>query len=142
VSEASPPTRRARRDVAAPAAAPGEEIPPPHRDGDEEDGRLATAQLEMAAFGDHLVPYVPPTPKPPRSVAPWALTLAIGALLSSFFWGWLLPLSVVAVVVAIVSVRRPHDSRRIAVWAVVLAALSAVFSAGWLLWGFSQLPAG
>ncbi|WZH37436.1 MAG: hypothetical protein PIR02_01960 [Microbacterium enclense] len=144
MSEASPPTRRARKAVE------GESVPSALDEvaeqssahGDAEDGRLATAQLEMAAFGDHLVPYVPPAPKPPRSLAPWALLLAIVALASSFFWGWLLPLSVVAAILAIVSLRRPHDGRRAAAWALSLALVSGLFSAGWLVWGFSQLPVG
>ena len=95
----------------------------------------------MAAFGDHVIPYVTPAPKPPPSLAPWALLLAIAALVSSFFWGWLLPLSAVAAIVATMSLRRTHDSRGVAVWALVLSLLSGVFSAGWLIWGFSQLPA-
>jgi len=135
VSEASPPTRRARKEVEGATALPDAVEP------DGEEGRLATAQLEMAAFGDHVIPYVPPAPKPPPSLAPWALLLAIAALVSSFFWGWLLPLSAVAAIVATMSLRRTHDSRGVAVWALVLSLLSSVFSAGWLIWGFSQLPA-
>jgi hypothetical protein len=135
VSEASPPTRRARKEVEGATALPDAVEP------DGEEGRLATAQLEMAAFGDHVIPYVPPAPKPPPSLAPWALLLAIAALVSSFFWGWLLPLSAVAAIVATMSLRRTHDSRGVAVWALVLSLLSGVFSAGWLIWGFSQLPA-
>ena len=135
MSEASPPTRRARKEVEGATALPDAVEP------DGEEGRLATAQLEMAAFGDHVIPYVPPAPKPPPSLAPWALLLAIAALVSSFFWGWLLPLSAVAAIVATMSLRRTHDSRGVAVWALVLSLLSSVFSAGWLIWGFSQLPA-
>lgn len=135
MSEASPPTRRARKEVEGATALPDAVEP------DGEEGRLATAQLEMAAFGDHVIPYVPPAPKPPPSLAPWALLLAIAALVSSFFWGWLLPLSAVAAIVATMSLRRTHDSRGVAVWALVLSLLSGVFSAGWLIWGFSQLPA-
>jgi len=144
VSEASPPTRRARKAVEGESAPPvlDDVAESPAAGGDREEGRLATAQLEMAAFGDHLVPYVPPVPKAPRPVAPWALGAAILALVSSFFWGWLLPLSIVAVVLAITSLRRPQDARHTAVWALALAILSGVFSAGWLVWGFSQLPAG
>ncbi len=144
MSDAPPPTRRARKAAdgenaqAAPAPAPAD-VASSNGD-DREDGRLATAQLEMAAFGDHVIPYVPPAPKPPPSLAPWALLLAIAALVSSFFWGWLLPVSVIGVVVSITSLVRPHDDRRLAVWALALAALSGLFSAGWLVWGFAQLP--
>ena len=135
MSETSPPTRRARKEVEGATALPDA------GETDGEEGRLATAQLEMAAFGDHVIPYVPPAPKPPPSLAPWGLLLAIVALASSFFWGWLLPLSAAAAIIAVMSVRRVHDSRRVAVWALVLSLLSGVFSAGWLIWGFSQLPA-
>ncbi len=135
MSEAPPPTRRARKEIEGTTALPDAVEP------DGEEGRLATAQLEMAAFGDHVIPYVPPAPKPPPSLAPWALFVAIAALVSSFFWGWLLPLSAMAAIVAAMSLRRTHDSRRVAVWALALALLSGVFSAGWLIWGFSQLPA-
>ncbi|MDQ1083028.1 MULTISPECIES: hypothetical protein [Microbacterium] len=101
--------------------------------------RMPTAQLEMAAFGDHLIPYVPPVPPAPRSLAPWALGLAILALTASFFTGWLLLLGVVALVFSALSLRRAHDSRGVAAWAMVLAVLSLLFSVGWLIWGFSQL---
>lgn len=106
---------------------------------DDDPERLPTAQLEMAAFGDHLIPYVPPVPPAPPSLAPWALALATLALLGSLFTGWLLPLGVTGVVLATLSLRRPNDSRRAAVWALCLAVLSLVFSVGWLVWGFSQL---
>lgn len=106
---------------------------------DDDPHRMPTAQLEMAAFGDHLIPYVPPTPPAPRPLAPWALLLAILGLVASLFTGWLLPLGVAAIVVSTLSLRRPHESRRVAVWATALAGVSLVFSVGWLVWGFSQL---
>jgi hypothetical protein len=74
-------------------------------------------------------------------VAPWALGLAIVALLASFFLGWMLPLGLAAVVTAIVALRRPIESRPLALWALVLGALSLVYSAGWLVWVLPQLPA-
>lgn len=113
-------------------SAPGELL-------DDDPHRMPTAQLEMAAFGDHLIPYVPPTPPAPRALAPWALMLAILGLVASLFTGWLLPLGVAAIVVSTLSLRRPHESRRVAVWATALAGVSLVFSVGWLVWGFSQL---
>ncbi|MDF2045272.1 hypothetical protein [Microbacterium sp. Kw_RZR3] len=145
MSEASPPTRRARKAVEGQPVLPEpvvtESAEAESVDSGAEEGRLATAQLEMAAFGDHVIPYVLPTPKPPPSLAPWALLLAIASLASSFFWGWLLPLSAVAAIVATMSLRRAHDGRRAATWALVLSLVSGVFSAGWLVWGFSQLAA-
>ncbi|MCJ1706444.1 hypothetical protein [Microbacterium sp. VKM Ac-2923] len=156
MSEVPPPTRRARKDTAAssedrtsaaPVApgvdgAPASGLPvaataPPRFDDDPE--RMPTAQLEMAAFGDHLIPYIPPTPPPPPSLAPWGLALSILGLLAALFTGWLVPLGAVAVVVSVLALRRPRDSRRVAGWALALAVLSLAFSVGWLVWGFSQL---
>jgi hypothetical protein len=37
-------------------------------------------------------------------------------------------------------VRRPWESRSIAVWALCLSALSLVYSAGWLWWASTQGP--
>ncbi len=103
---------------------------------DLDDHRLPTAQLEMAAFGPHPVAgeWLPAAPPQPKSVAPWALGFAVVALAGSLFVGWLLPVGLVAVILAIVSLRRTHDSRRVAVWALVLGAVSVAYSAGWLLW--------
>lgn len=154
MTDAQPPTRRARKADVGPAV----DLPPVPplpddvrtagsemtvREIDEDvDGRLPTAQLEMAAFGDHLIPYAPPVPPTPPSVAPWALGVAIIALAAAVFTGWLLPIGVIGAVLAIVSLRRAHDSRRAAVWALALSLLSVSFSAGWLIWGFSQLAVG
>lgn len=147
------PTRRTRKEAATPpvptlpaaeaaalaAALPEAPAPAPASSDASDPERLPTAQLEMAAFGDHVIPYVPPAPPPPRSFAPWALAVAIIALLAALFTGWLVPLGVVAAVLALVSLRRPRDSRTQAGWALALALLSVAFSAGWLIWGFSQL---
>ncbi|WP_150952875.1 hypothetical protein [Microbacterium testaceum] len=159
MSDAQPPTRRARKEDAevatglppvpplpADVRTAGSEMTTPElttaEAGDDADGRLPTAQLEMAAFGDHLIPYIPPVPPAPRSVAPWALGVAILALVAALFTGWLLPLGVVAAVLSIVSLRRRHDSTSVAVWALALSLLAVGFSAGWLVWGFSQLAVG
>jgi len=159
VSTQEPPSRRERRAAdgavpplppmpawAGPAASPagggaGENRNPLVED--EDDGRLPTAQLEMAAFGPHLVAgeWLPAAPPKRRSVAPWALGTAIVALVAAVFVGWLLPLGVVAVVLALVSLRRRHDSRLVAGWALALGLLAIVYSAGWLLWTLPQLDA-
>ncbi|SIR75907.1 hypothetical protein [Microbacterium sp. RURRCA19A] len=137
MSEVPPPSRRALKATeagAAPTAA--EQIAA----GDAlDDHRLPTAQLERAAFGEHIVPWSPPAPTAPPSVAPWALAVAIAALIASLFAGVLLPLGVIAIVMSIISLRRAQDSRRVAIWALALAVLSVIFSAGWLLWALPQL---
>ena len=70
----------------------------------------------------------------PHRLGPWALTLALLGLVVSFFVGWGFPLGLAAVVVAILSLRRPWESRAVAIWALVLGALSVVYSAGWLFY--------
>lgn len=122
---------------AADAAAGAASLAP----GDPDDHRLPTAQLEMAAFGPHPIAgeWVPEEPARPASLAPWALGLAIVALVASVFVGWLLVLGLVAMIVATLSLRRRHDSRRVAVWALVLAGVAVLYSAGWLLWALPQL---
>lgn len=71
-------------------------------------------------------------------LAPWALLAAIVALGASFFVGWGIPVAIVAVIAAIMSLRRPVESRPIACWALVLGLIATVFSAGWLLWVATQ----
>lgn len=71
-------------------------------------------------------------------LAPWALLAAIVALGASFFVGWGIPVAVVAVVAAIMSLRRPVESRAIARWALVLGLCATVYSLGWLVWAGMQ----
>lgn len=71
-------------------------------------------------------------------LAPWALTAAIVALGASFFVGWGIPIAVVAVIAAIMSLRRPVESRAIARWALVLGLAATVYSLGWLVWAGMQ----
>jgi hypothetical protein len=78
--------------------------------------------------------------RPARSVlGGWALALAIAALVASFLVGWLLPLGLAAIVVAIVALRRPVESRALAVWSIALGVVAVLYSAGWLLWAAWQL---
>ncbi|MGM7668906.1 hypothetical protein [Microbacterium sp. A93] len=71
-------------------------------------------------------------------LAPWALVAAIVALVASWFVGWGIPLAIVAVVAAIMSLRRPVESRAIARWALVLGLAATIFSLGWLIWAAMQ----
>ena len=73
----------------------------------------------------------------PRSGG-WALALAIVGLALSLLVGWAFPLGIAAVVLAVLSLRRPWESRPVTVWALALGALSLVYSAGWLTWGAFQ----
>ncbi|MGX1934427.1 hypothetical protein [Microbacterium resistens] len=67
-------------------------------------------------------------------LAPWALLAAIVALAASLFVGWGIPVAIIAVVSAIMCLRRPVESRSMSVWALVLGSVATVYSAGWLLW--------
>ncbi|WP_435743121.1 hypothetical protein [Microbacterium sp. PMB16] len=71
-------------------------------------------------------------------LAPWALLAAIVALGASFFVGWGIPVAIVAVIAAIMSLRRPVESRAIARWALVLGLCATVYSLGWLVWAGMQ----
>lgn len=71
-------------------------------------------------------------------LAPWALLAAIVALGASFFVGWGIPVAIVSVIAAIMSLRRPVESRAIARWALVLGLCATVYSLGWLVWAGMQ----
>ncbi|MDP3953095.1 hypothetical protein [Microbacterium sp.] len=71
-------------------------------------------------------------------LAPWALLAAIVALCASWFVGWGIPLAVVAIVAAIMSLRRPVENREIALWALILGIAATVYSLGWLIWAGMQ----
>ena len=71
-------------------------------------------------------------------LAPWALLAAVVALVASFFVGWGIPVAIVAVIAAIMSLRRPLESKRMAVWALVLGIIATLYSAGWLIWAAMQ----
>lgn len=82
---------------------------------------------------------VPEPARPHRGYALWALGFAVAGLAVSLFVGWGMPLGLVAIVTAILALRRPWESRVVAVWALVLGAVSVLYSAGWLLWAASRL---
>ncbi|HCS60357.1 MAG TPA: hypothetical protein DIW46_03020 [Microbacterium sp.] len=71
-------------------------------------------------------------------LAPWALVAAIVALCASLFVGWGIPLAIVAVVAAIMSLRRPVENRAVARWALVLGLAATLYSLGWLIWAAQQ----
>lgn len=71
-------------------------------------------------------------------LAPWALFAAIVALATSMFVGWGIPVAIVAVIAAIMTLRRPIENRAMAMWALVLGVFAALFSTGWLIWAAMQ----
>lgn len=80
---------------------------------------------------------VPQPDAPRRGVAAWALAAGIIGLLVSFVVGWGFPIGLVGAVTAIIALRRPLESRGVAIWALVLSLLSVIYSAGWLWYAAS-----
>tara|TARA_B100000378_G_scaffold221544_1_gene185015 strand:- start:293 stop:661 length:369 start_codon:yes stop_codon:yes gene_type:complete len=74
-----------------------------------------------------------------RGFAGWALGFAIVGLAVSLFVGWGFVIGIVAIVAGIMALRHPRDSRRVAVWAIVLGGVSILYSAGWLLYAWAVL---
>ena len=60
------------------------------------------------------------------------------ALAVSFFVGWGIPVAIVAVIAAVMALRRPVESRAMARWALVLGLTATVYSLGWLVWAGMQ----
>lgn len=86
------------------------------------------------------VQWAPPEPAPlPRS-APWALTFAVLGLAVSLVVGWGFLIGVLGAGLALAALRRPWESRGVAVWALCLSVLSLLYSAGWLWWASTQGP--
>ncbi|MET0296146.1 MAG: hypothetical protein ABW024_01995 [Microbacterium sp.] len=131
-------------DVAA--AEDATPLPGAHRGGFQ---RLPTAPLDVTTqvappepgSAEHAAvtaEWLMPTPRPSRGLAGWALGFAIAGLLVSLVVGWGFPLGLVGLILAIVALRRPFESRAVAVWTIVLSGVSFLYSAGWLWWAATQ----
>ena len=103
----------------------------PAEPGTEEEPPSTTAQWLM-----------PATAAPHRGLAAWALAFSIAGLVVSLFVGWGFPIGLVGVVSAILALRRPLESRAVAVWALAIGGVSILYSAGWLLHAASRISAG
>ena len=116
-------------------------LPGTHRGGFE---RWPTAPVGVtptvtAPDLDAPLQWAPMQPQaPPRGMAAWALTFGILALVVAMFVGWGIPLGITAIVTAIIALRRPLESRAVAVWALVLGAVSVLYSAGWLFFAATR----
>lgn len=95
----------------------------PAEPGTDEEDPVPTAQWLM-----------PAADVPHRGLAGWALAFSLGGLIVSLFVGWGFPIGIVGVVSAILALRRPLESRAVAVWALVIGVFSILYSAGWLLY--------
>ena len=72
--------------------------------------------------------------KTPSLTAGVGIATVVMFLIVSMFVGWGFPIGLVAVVSAIIALRRPLENRAVAVWAIALGTLSILYSAGWLLY--------
>ncbi len=150
----APTSPRFSDDRMPDVAAVGDEtvLPGVHRGGFQ---RLPTAPVGVTSAtapaepgvrdtdtGELLPAWMPaPAPDAPRGLAGWALGFAIVGLVVSLFVGWGLLFGVVGIVMASLALRGPLESRAVAIWALVLGAVSVLYSAGWLLWAASRLSA-
>ncbi|MBS1907059.1 MAG: hypothetical protein JST33_10940 [Actinobacteria bacterium] len=111
--------------------------------GPQLDGGAEPEELELDRDGsahahaewhptDGTEPPAQPVAEP--RLAPWALLSAIVALFSSLFVGWGIPVAIVSVIAAIMSLRRPWESRAMSIWALVLGAVATLYGVGWLAW--------
>lgn len=123
-------------------AAEASALPGAHRGG---YSRLPTAPVAVTSESAPAEPGTEPVAQwmftPParsRGFSAWALGFAIVGLVVSFFVGWGLALGIVAIVTAIMALRRPLESRGVAIWALVLGIVSLAYSALWLWWAASR----
>ncbi|WP_314505883.1 hypothetical protein [uncultured Microbacterium sp.] len=116
-------------------------LPGAHRGGFERwpTAPIGVAPIVTAPDLDAPVMWAPAPPAAPsRGVAAWALGFGIAALIVAMFVGWGFPIGLVAIITAIVALRRPLESRMAAVWALVLGVVSLIYSAGWLLFAATR----
>ncbi|WP_431801969.1 hypothetical protein [Microbacterium sp. bgisy203] len=81
-----------------------------------------------------------PVPEVLPHSAGWALTFGILGLIVSFLVGWGFLIGLVGAGLAVAALRRPWESRPVAIWALCLSLLSVIYSAGWLRWASTQGP--
>ncbi|MET0734090.1 MAG: hypothetical protein ABWY55_00375 [Microbacterium sp.] len=122
-------------------------LPGVHRGGFQ---RLPTAPVAVTTqiapaepgSGEELPPtaqwLMPAHPESHRGLAAWALAFSIAGLAVSLFVGWGFPIGLVGTISAILALRRPLESRGVAIWALVIGLVSVVYSALWLLWAASR----
>jgi hypothetical protein len=134
---AAPQVEPPSADVAAAASDAG--MPGAHRGG---FGRLPTVPIGVA---EPVHEDAPPAvwaageaSAPARGIAGWALVFGIAGLAFSLFVGWGFPIGIVAIVLGVIALRRPIESRAAAAWAICLGAVSVLYSAGWLLWAATR----
>jgi hypothetical protein len=100
---------------------------------------VGIAPIATAPDLDAPVQWAPVEPTAPaRGMSAWALGFGIVAFLVAMFVGWGFPIGLLAIVTAIIALRRPLESRAVAVWGLVLGAVSLLYSAGWLVFAATR----
>ncbi|MGN8027017.1 hypothetical protein [Microbacterium sp. 22242] len=94
----------------------------------DNEGSVVQDTAWEPTVGTDAIPVVEPR------LAPWALLSAIVALFASLFVGWGIPVAIISVIAAIMSLRRPQENREMCIWALVLGSVAILYSAGWLVW--------
>jgi hypothetical protein len=129
-------------DVVVPSSTAG--LPGAHRGGfaTPPTAPVELAQLVPVEAPREFVPTTGTATLPVATSASWnpgtyALLFAITGLTASFVVGWLFPLAIIGVVFAVIALRRPSQRRRGA-WALALALLALIYSAGWLVYAAFQ----
>lgn len=106
-----------------------------------DDVRVPTEELLVQWAPQPLAPETQKTARPPVRFAGPALLTGVAALAGSLITGWVAPLAVVAIVLAIVAFARASSrtlERRVyAGWGLALGVLALVYCAGWFWWMWS-----
>lgn len=132
-SASGPGTDRPTDEIAR--AADAAALPGTHRGG---FAREFTAPTQIVEPVHAAVEWAPAPAAPLPRAGGWALMFAVLGLAVSFIVGWGFPIGILGVILAIIALRRPWESRPMAVWALCLSTLSLIYSAGWLWWAWSQ----
>ncbi|RUQ98929.1 hypothetical protein [Labedella endophytica] len=124
------PTRA--QEPFAPPSVPGfrEHHVPPTKPG-RHDSQQSWPSADALRFTPHA--------EAPGREAGVALALAIVGALIGLAVGWGLPLSIVALVLAMRVRRRPGRSRLMATWSIALVLVSAIASGAWLAYSLVVL---
>lgn len=67
------------------------------------------------------------------------LIFGIIGVVGGLFFGWTLPLAIVAIVLGFMARKKPKDDRSFALWAITTGFAGTVFSLGWFVYSILVL---
>ncbi|SEB39279.1 hypothetical protein SAMN04489806_0384 [Paramicrobacterium humi] len=106
----------------APYAQPPQAYPP------QPYPEQAHAEHAPVGYGGYPQPQARPrTPK--KGLA--ALVLGIIGVIGGVFFGWTIPLAVIAIILGFIARRNPNDDRTFALWGILTGFAGTVFALGW-----------